>query len=48
MYRATPKIVMLVLIAAVVGAIYYVTQGGGTVAPHDDGVVYVNPNFGTK
>ena len=48
MYRATPKIVMLVLIAAVVGAIYYVTQGGQRTAPRDDGVVYVNPNIGAK
>ena len=48
MYRATPKIVVLVAIAAVVGAIYYVTQGGQSTAPPDQGVVYIDPNIGRK
>jgi len=45
MYRATPKLVMLLLIAAVVGAIFWVTEHRAP-APQS-GVVYVNPGYNT-
>jgi len=45
MYRATPKLVMLLLIGAVVGAIFWVTERR---APSpQSGVVYVNPGYST-
>ena len=44
MYRATPKLVMLLLIGAVVAAIYWKTRGPAQ-QPSQSGVVYVNPNF---
>ena len=45
MSRAWPRIVALLGIAAVVGYIYYVAQGGPS-SSSQPGVVYVNPNIG--
>jgi hypothetical protein len=47
MGRATPKIVMLIAIAGVVGAIFYVTRDWG--APKNQpGVVYIDQGIGAK
>jgi hypothetical protein len=48
MYRATPKLVVLLAIAALVGAIFYVTRDGGGPAPRQPGVIYVDPGIGAR
>ena len=48
MYRATPKIIVLLAIGLVVGAIYYVTRSGQSAGPHDPGIVYIDTGIGTK
>jgi hypothetical protein len=47
MYRATPKLVVLVAIAGLVGAIFYVTRGGNPAA-RQPGVIYVDPGISGK
>jgi hypothetical protein len=48
MYRATPKLVVLVAIAGLVGAIFYITRDGGRPAARQPGVIYVDPGIGGK
>jgi hypothetical protein len=48
MYRATPKIVVLLAIAAVVGAIFYTTQNGGGPRTSQPNVIYIDPGIGGK
>lgn len=48
MYRATPKLVVLVAIAALIGTIFYMTGGGGGPRPRGPNVIYVDPGFSGK
>jgi hypothetical protein len=44
MYRATPKLVMLLLIGGVVAAIFWKMRDTGDGPQQSSSVVYVNPN----
>ncbi len=48
MYRATPKLVVLVAIAALVGTIFYTTGIGGSARPRPPNVIYFDPGINAK